>query len=50
MGAAGAVGPVPAGLTTGTYEADALEFARAKVVIATKVVITTRESYPNLLH
>ena len=44
MEAAAAVGAVPVGVTTGTYEADALELAGAKVVIA------TLESYPNLLH
>jgi phosphoglycolate phosphatase-like HAD superfamily hydrolase len=41
--AAVAVGAIPVGVTTGTYGADALELAGAKVVIA------TLETYPDLL-
>lgn len=44
MKAAAAVGAVPIGITTGTYPADALRLAGAKVVIA------TLEAYPALLH
>lgn len=44
MEAAAAVGAVPIGITTGTYRADALTLAGAKVVIA------TLEAYPALLH
>jgi phosphoglycolate phosphatase len=44
MEAAAAVGAVPIGVTTGTYRADALLDAGAKVVIA------TLEAYPALLH
>jgi phosphoglycolate phosphatase len=44
MEAAAAVGAVPIGITTGTYAADALRLAGAKVVIA------TLEAYPALLH
>jgi phosphoglycolate phosphatase-like HAD superfamily hydrolase len=44
MEAAAAVGAVPIGVTTGTYRADALWLAGAKVVIA------TLEAYPALLH
>lgn len=43
MDAAVAVGAVPIGITTGTYRADALRLAGAKVVIA------TLEAYPVLL-
>ena len=43
MDAAVAVGAVPIGITTGTYPADALSLAGAKVVIA------TLEAYPVLL-
>jgi phosphoglycolate phosphatase-like HAD superfamily hydrolase len=44
MGASAAVGAVPIGVTTGTYRADALWLAGAKVVIA------TLKAYPALLH
>jgi len=44
MEAAAAVGAVPIGVSTGTYRADALLDAGAKVVIA------TLEAYPALLH
>jgi phosphoglycolate phosphatase len=44
MEAAAAVGAVPIGVTTGTYRADALRLAGAKVIIA------TLEAYPALLH
>ena len=43
MEAAAAVGAVPIGITSGTYQADALRLAGAKVVIA------TLEAYPALL-
>jgi phosphoglycolate phosphatase len=44
MEAAAAVGAVPIGISTGTYAADALRLAGAKVVMA------TLEAYPALLH
>ena len=44
MEAAAAVGAVPIGVTTGTYRADALKLAGAKVVIE------SLEAYPTLLH
>ena len=44
MEAAAGVGAVPIGVTTGTYTADALKLAGAKVVIP------TLEAYPALLH
>jgi phosphoglycolate phosphatase len=43
MDAAVSVGAVPVGITTGTYRADALKLAGARVVIA------TLEAYPALL-